>query len=98
MRPFGMILIIAALLAPLIWYVEWIMGPNGSAMFSQYIGSVAIIAMAITQLLSTRIAGLEAIFGGLDRMYVIHKWLGIIALLFCGAFFALQLLIYYSFF
>lgn len=80
MRPLGIILILAAILAPLIWYAEWIVGRDGTAMFSQYIGSVAIIAMAITQLLSTRMRWLEFIFGGLDRMYVIHKWLGILAI------------------
>lgn len=81
MRPFGIVLILAALLAPLIWYAEWIAGRDGTAMFSQYIGSVAIIAMAIAQLLSTRMQWLETVFGGLDRMYVIHKWLGITAIL-----------------
>lgn len=80
MRPFGIILILAAIFAPLIWYAEWIAGRDGTAMFSQYIGSVAIIAMAITQLLSTRMRWLEFIFGGLDRIYVIHKWLGILAI------------------
>lgn len=79
MRPIGIILIVAALLAPLYWYVGLIAGPNGSAMFSQYIGSVSIIAMAISMMLSTRIMGLEPVFGGLDRIYVIHKWLGILA-------------------
>lgn len=79
MRPIGLIIIAASLLTPLYWYIGWIAGPNGSTMFSQYIGSVAIIAMAISQLLSTRISGLETIFGGLDRIYVIHKWLGILA-------------------
>lgn len=81
MRPVGIIIIAALLLAPLYWYLGWIAGPNGSAMFSQYIGSVAIIAMAISQLLSTRITGLEIIFGGLDRIYVIHKWLGILSVI-----------------
>lgn len=79
MRPFGIILIIAALLTPLYWYVGWIAGPNGSAMFSQYIGSVSIITMGISMMLSTRIMGLEPIFGGLDRIYIVHKWLGILA-------------------
>lgn len=79
MRPIGIFLIIAALLVPLYWYVGWIAGPDGSAMFSQYIGSVSIIAMGISMMLSTRIMGLEPVFGGLDRIYVIHKWLGILA-------------------
>lgn len=80
MRPLGIVLILAAILAPLIWYAEWIAGRDGTAMFSQYISSVAIIAMAITQLLSTRMRWLEFVFGGLDRIYIIHKWLGILAI------------------
>lgn len=80
MRPVGILLILVAIFTPLIWYAEWIAGRDGTAMFSQYIGSVAIIAMAITQLLSTRMRWLEFIFGGLDRIYVIHKWLGILAI------------------
>ncbi len=80
MRPFGILLILAAILTPLYWYAEWIIGRDGTAMFSQYIASVAIIAMAITQLLATRMRWLEFIFGGLDRIYVIHKWLGILAI------------------
>ena len=65
MRPIGIFLIIAALLVPLYWYVGWIAGPDGSAMFSQYIGSVSIIAMGISMMLSTRIMGLEPVFGAL---------------------------------
>ena len=50
------------------------------ALFSQYLGMLALIAMAISQLIATRIAPVEWIFGGLDRAYVLHKWLGIGAL------------------
>jgi hypothetical protein len=58
MRLPGLLIIIISLITPLYWYVGWIAGPNGTAMFSQYIGSVAIISMAISQMLSTRIVGL----------------------------------------
>jgi predicted ferric reductase len=81
MRLPGLLIIIISLITPLYWYVGWIAGPNGTAMFSQYIGSVAIISMAISQMLSTRIVGLETVFGGMDRIYVIHKWLGILAVI-----------------
>jgi len=40
---------------------------------SQYFGSAALIVMAISQLLATRFRVLEVIFGGLDRIYVLHK-------------------------
>jgi predicted ferric reductase len=51
-------------------------------LLSQYFGSAALIVMAISQLLATRFRVLEVIFGGLDRIYVLHKWLGISALAF----------------
>ena len=40
----------------------------------------ALIAMAISQTIATRLAPVEWIFGGFDRAYVLHKWLGIGAL------------------
>jgi predicted ferric reductase len=33
--------------------------------------------MAITQIIATRIFGIEPLFGPLDRSYILHKWLGI---------------------
>lgn len=36
--------------------------------------------MAFSQLFATRMIGLESLFGGLDRIYIIHKWIGIIAM------------------
>lgn len=41
-------------------------------------GSTAAMSMAL--ILSTRPKLLEPLFGGLDRMYQVHKWLGIAAL------------------
>ena len=49
---------------------------------SQYFGSTALIIMAISQLLATQFRFLEIIFGGLDRIYALHKWLGIGTLAF----------------
>ena len=50
------------------------------ALFSQYLGLAALILMAWGQILSTRIRGIETLFGGLDRVYVLHKWAGIVAM------------------
>jgi predicted ferric reductase len=50
------------------------------ALFSQYLGLAALILMAWGQILSTRVAGIETVFGGLDRVYVLHKWAGIVAM------------------
>lgn len=80
MRPFGLAVIAALIAYPLFWFLPLAQMHDPGAVFSQYIGSVALIAMGLSQLLATRWAGLETLFGGLDRMYILHKWLGIIAL------------------
>ena len=48
--------------------------------FSIAIGAAAIVAMSLALLLSARPRLAEPLFGGLDQMYVVHKWLGIAAL------------------
>lgn len=80
MRIFGLALTAAALFLPLIWFVPMAAERDASAVFSQYVGCFALIAMGITQLFATRFGWLETVFGGLDRIYVQHKWLGITAL------------------
>jgi predicted ferric reductase len=54
-------------------------GPS-SALISQYLGAVALITMAISQVIATRVGFVETLFGPLDKAYVLHKWLGITAL------------------
>lgn len=44
------------------------------------LGAGSIAAMSLALLLSARPRGVERLFGGLDRMYGAHKWLGIAAL------------------
>lgn len=79
MSPIGISFIVITSLLPLYWY--WPLFPQDpGAVFSQYIGSVALILMGYVQLIATRAAGLERVFGSMDRIYVLHKWLGIIAM------------------
>ncbi|MEP1206215.1 MAG: ferric reductase-like transmembrane domain-containing protein [Rhizobiaceae bacterium] len=80
MRPIGLLIVAALLAAPLIEFAPLTAQHDPSAVFSQYIGCVALIAMAIGQVLATRLPFVEPLFGGLDRVYVLHKWLGIGAL------------------
>lgn len=80
MRVLGLLLIVIASVVPLYWYLPLFADYSASALISQYIGSVALILMAFSQLLATRMVFLEAIFGSLDRIYVLHKWVGVIAL------------------
>lgn len=70
----------ASIVGPLAWLPGIAEGRDAVALFSLYLGMSALIAMAISQLISTRVAPVEWIFGGLDRAYVLHKWLGIGAL------------------
>jgi predicted ferric reductase len=44
------------------------------------VGAAAVVAMGQTLILAARPRLLEPVFGGLDRMYRVHKWLGISAL------------------
>lgn len=77
MKTQGLILIAFAILLPIIWLPGIAQGKDVIALFSQYIGMVALIAMAFSHLIATRWVGVEALFGPLDQSYRIHKWLGI---------------------
>ena len=80
MRVLGLIIVVLSLLAPLYWYVEQFQNWDFIPVFSQLMGVWGLIAMAIILLLATRLSFLEVIFGSLDRIYILHKWLGIGAL------------------
>lgn len=55
--------------------------PHGSdAAIGMAAGAAAFVAMSETLILAARPRLLEPLFGGLDRMYRAHKWLGIFAL------------------
>jgi predicted ferric reductase len=47
-------------------------------------GLLAIGLMSVTLMLSTRPAWLETPFSGLDQMYRLHKWMGILAVVFAA--------------
>jgi len=48
----------------------------------QYTGVIGIGVMSVAMLLATRPTWLEPPLGGLDKMYRLHKWLGITGLVF----------------
>ena len=50
--------------------------------FMQYTGVIAIGVMSVVMLLALRPTWLERPLNGLDKMYRLHKWLGITALVF----------------
>ena len=51
-------------------------GKEGDVSFALFIGSVSIVLMAWSNLLSTRVRAIEWAFGGLDRVYRWHRWFG----------------------
>ena len=67
-------------LFPVLWFYPLALQHGFEAIFSQYIGVVALILMGISQLFATRLRFLEMLFGSLDRQYILHKWLGIMTL------------------
>ena len=58
---------------PLTWF-------SFRAVFVQYSGALAIGAMSVAMLLALRPRRVEPHLDGLDKMYRLHKWLGITAL------------------
>ncbi|QFT32511.1 Flavohemoprotein [Labrenzia sp. THAF82] len=84
MRLIGFIFIFVASTVPLLWYWPLMSSSDPIAIFSQYIGSVALILFGTNQFIATRLPGLEFVFGPLDRIYVLHKWLGITAMVCLG--------------
>jgi len=55
-----------------------------SATLSLILGTSALVYMAASCLLASRWGVVESLFGGLDRVYESHKWLGIWALVFAS--------------
>ena len=76
----GLILTLIAVAIPLLWTIPLLSQHNTEGITSQYFGTVSLILMGITQLVATRVNGIESLFGSLDRVYVLHKWLGVGAL------------------
>ncbi|MCV6576798.1 MAG: FAD-binding oxidoreductase [Cohaesibacter sp.] len=77
MKRLGIGLIVLSVIAQLMGYWPLMMQHGVVPLFSQFLGSSALIVMAWAMILSTRIRGLEAVFGPLDQMYQLHKWLAV---------------------
>ena len=80
-RPLGLVLIAVAVLLPLVWFVP-LAARDPIAVAGQYFGSLALILMGLSQFMATRWPGVEVVFGGMDRVYVLHKWTGIAVIAF----------------
>ncbi len=76
----GLLLVgLPCILAGVLGFVTY--APSGfDAAIGIAVGAAAVVAMSQTLILAARPRLLEPVFGGLDRMYRVHKWLGISAL------------------
>ena len=70
-----------AVYALLYWHHVIAVAMPLQAQFSYFAGSCSVICMALGMVFSARPRAMETAFGGLDRMYRLHKHLGVAALL-----------------
>ncbi|MGI3184448.1 ferredoxin reductase family protein [Nioella aestuarii] len=80
MRAAGLAIILVSCLIPAYFFASLPDITDPVALFSQYLGTLALILMAWAQIMATRTAGIEALMGPMDRVYVLHKWSGIVAM------------------
>jgi predicted ferric reductase len=57
-------------------------GEDGSVALGLFVGAAAITLMTWSFFLAIRVRALEPLFGGLDRMYQVHRWAGTLAMAF----------------
>lgn len=100
MKLFGWTLIIMLSLAPAIAWL--LLGPastyemnyeNLTHFTGQVTGLIGMTLFALTFVLATRLSVLEDLFGGLDKVYIVHSWVGataFILLLFHPVFLVLK--------
>ena len=67
--------------AALYWHHTISAGMPFHAHFSYFVASCSAICMALGLLLSAHPRAVETAFGALDRMYRLHRYLGVAALL-----------------
>ena len=87
MKPIKWALIAVLIFFSSLWWIteqpDWV-GLNGvfgvRPVLLQYTGILAISVMSFAMILANRPVWLEPYLGGLDKMYRLHKWLGITAL------------------
>lgn len=80
MRFIGPLLAVLAVLAAVYLSGQAYLPYGWEAAVGIALGAGSIAAMSVALVLATRPKWVEPLFGGLDRMYGLHKWLGIAAL------------------
>ena len=77
----------------LVWVVALALGPSGLPLrrvFAEYCSTSAIVLMSTNLLISTRPRILDRWFGGLDKLFVAHRFNGVAVALAVGSHFALM--------
>ena len=86
MAPIRLALIIILILPTGLWGLAEIFAPGAyrslHPLFTQYTGGMGLAMMSLAMILATRPKWLERPLNGLDKMYRLHKWLGITGLVF----------------
>lgn len=72
----GPLLVVASCL---IWWWPYT-GTDTTVALGLFTGTVAIVLMSWSFVLAVRLRWLEPLFGGLDRMYSVHRWSGVLAI------------------
>ncbi|MGF1735848.1 ferredoxin reductase family protein [Photobacterium satsumensis] len=86
MKNIKIVFIVGLLLLTILWMLADTFVPTPfnyftfRSVFIQYSGFIGIAVMSVSMLLATRVKWLEPLFNGLDKMYRLHKWLGITGL------------------
>ncbi|MEL6983657.1 MAG: ferric reductase-like transmembrane domain-containing protein, partial [Actinomycetota bacterium] len=75
----GPLLVVASTVAG--WFAFADARGDGPVALGLFVGAASIVLMAWSFLLAIRIRVLEPLFGGLDRMYQVHRWAGSLAML-----------------
>ena len=75
----GFAISLLALLFPFYWFIPLFGQYDPVAVASLYLGCLSLVAMGLVQLVATRLPVLENLLGSLDRQYLLHKWLGVFA-------------------
>lgn len=71
----GPLLVVASCV---VWWFPYA-GSGRTVAFGLFLGTVAIVLMTWSFVLAVRARWLEPLFGGLDRMYAVHRWVGVLS-------------------
>lgn len=86
MTPIRIALIITLALLTGLWVLAELLAPGSyrslHPFFTQYTGAMGLAMMSLAMILATRPKWLEHPLHGLDKMYRLHKWLGVTGLIF----------------